>query len=57
MEEIDFSKSYWRNQMDYEDLPKWRKFLYGWSFSIKHMGIKGLIKFPFIYYKLWKLTR
>lgn len=40
-----------RNQMAYEKLPEWRKFLHAWKMT----GYS--IRFPFIWYKLWKMTK
>lgn len=40
-----------RRMIAYDELPAWRKFLHGWSVT----GYS--IKYPFIYYKLWKMTK
>lgn len=39
-----------RNELAYDRLPAWRKFLHSWGMC------KWSIKYPFIYYKLWKLA-
>ena len=43
-----------RNQIYYDELPEWRKFLHAYKFTFKQVGISALWKFPFNYYKLWK---
>ena len=40
-----------RNMIAYDELPEWRKFLHGWRVA----GFS--IKYPFIYYRLWKKLR
>ena len=40
-----------RNMIAYDELPPWKKFLHGWRTTSYN------IKYPFIYYKLWKTTK
>lgn len=46
-----------RNQISYEELPNWRKFLHGWIVTFRSVGIKAVYKYPYNYYKLWKKLR
>ena len=47
----------YRNKMHYEEKSSLGRFIHGYLFTIKNVGIKALITYPYNYICLWLLTR